>query len=452
MVPFYLLAGGRFGGMSAAVVLLALICLAVLIVLCAGVRGGVWAATFAVVVFLWRFDVERLRDPWNPYFVIFPTALSLVLAACVVAGRHRRACLLGLVVVASLAVQTHVGSAPIVLAAALVALIFVLPRLSGGSRRQAIIDLALATAVFLVAWSLPLWQQLTGKTGNLRELAYFFFKAKEQHPSFGQTAKLVTGVLALSPAPTGDRYGVASPFLPPVRLTAAAVAVAVVVVVIVVFGAWLGWRSHDRLLLAITAMALVGTLMAYVAGREIAGQLYPYLLTPMLGVALTLWVAAALTVTRALSRTELRPFRPSMTTTIVVLCSVAALTASVLLDRSPLAKAGGAFGPIASTPSIPILQAATRSYCVRPAGDVTLWLVDGPTPSAAGLADALDRCGQHVFVGPNAIPFGPLNSTDHYRGRVIDVVSPKANPAPGWTRLVASADTALDVQSGGQGP
>jgi hypothetical protein len=443
MAPFYLLAGEKFGGLSLAAVVLAAVCLIAVVVLCAeGVRG-VWPVAIATVGFLARYDVERLRDPWNPYLVVFPTALSLVLAACVISGRHRRLCLLALVVTASFAVQTHVGSAPVILAAAAVAVASTLPRFTGGNRRETVTLLAGVGCVGFAAWFLPLYEEVTRPKGNLGRVVHFAIAGGSSTHPFGASVKLVVDALALSPNQMGVRYGPASPFIAPIQLSGLAAVTAGGVVILAGLGCWLAWRAHRLFQCALSAMGLLGAVVSVIAIHQAAGPLEPYLLTPVLGVALVLWISAAMAVANLIA---LRPsHRPSRRIT-PVLAGLALLAVTFLATRANAGASQRSLSRQTSDPSIAAMVEATRRYCTHPSKDVTVSITSGPWYEASGLIVSLARCGQRVHVSTNwAFVFGSLYSTTIPLGQSLAVTAPNSPVPDGWTRLVTTATTAVDA-------
>jgi hypothetical protein len=117
----YRLLGGDGRALGAAVALSHALC-AVLIVVCAarlrsaprpsaGV-GGAFAATVAILVLQHAFGRSAFLSPWNPFAVLLPAMLFLLLAAGVLLGL--RGWLVGAVGVATLLVQTHIGTVPLV--------------------------------------------------------------------------------------------------------------------------------------------------------------------------------------------------------------------------------------------------------------------------------------------------------------------------------------------------
>jgi len=78
-------------------------------------------AVASEIAFVWRFDIDQFREPWNPHTAMSWAALSVVLAAgFVTAGGW--SWLTAFVVAASFAVQTHVGTAPVIALATLLVL------------------------------------------------------------------------------------------------------------------------------------------------------------------------------------------------------------------------------------------------------------------------------------------------------------------------------------------
>jgi hypothetical protein len=175
VAPFYGLSGFKTAGLSAGAVAINLTAVALL--LWTMLRHGPPRLAIAVAVvsafYLIRVP-ELLVSPWNPHTLVVPMMALLVVTAAVANGR---VWLLPLAaVLASFVVQCHVAVGPAALALLVVA-VALMTRSIPRSRRVATLSrpLAVTCVAALLAWCLPIVEQLKGQPGNLTELWKFFF-------------------------------------------------------------------------------------------------------------------------------------------------------------------------------------------------------------------------------------------------------------------------------------
>ena len=114
--PFHVLSGDHIGGLTLAAAVLNLVLLVGFVVVAARLFGhpGAWCAALVVAVLTARFDIERLREAWNPTLTVGMTTAVLVLAVAVASGRRRALPLLA--AAASFDAQIHVSAVPTSLA------------------------------------------------------------------------------------------------------------------------------------------------------------------------------------------------------------------------------------------------------------------------------------------------------------------------------------------------
>ena len=158
------------GGLAvaAAAVMVASTVLAVWIV--GRVEGGAGAWVVGLTLLGWTVTVGTtwFDNFWNPLVAIGPCLVVGIAAAALAAGRGW--CLPLLVGFGSLAIQTHIGSAPAVVGMAAPAMIALA---LGGWRHLGRRPAGLAILTLAVLWVLPLWEQLTSSPGNVTELITF---------------------------------------------------------------------------------------------------------------------------------------------------------------------------------------------------------------------------------------------------------------------------------------
>jgi len=170
-----------------------------------GDRLGGWRverwALLLVAALSWSMGSELLIDIWQPHALLLPFACLLLLTVALIDGDWRLTPLW--LAVASLLVQTHVGSVYVLAVLGLV----VIGHAVGARRRAGVTARQLAAgrtarwsaAVLLVAWSQPLIEQLFGPgRGNLARLAS---NADGGDVTIGVSSavKLVARVVALPP-------------------------------------------------------------------------------------------------------------------------------------------------------------------------------------------------------------------------------------------------------------
>ena len=168
--PLYLAFGRGVGGLAvaAAAVMVASTVLAVWIV--GHVEGGAGAWVVGLTLLGWTVTVGTtwFDNFWNPLVAIGPCLVVGIAAAALAAGRGW--CLPLVVGFGSLAIQTHIGSAPAVVGMAAPAMIALA---LGGWRSVGRRPAGLAILTLAVLWVLPLWEQLTSSPGNVTELIKF---------------------------------------------------------------------------------------------------------------------------------------------------------------------------------------------------------------------------------------------------------------------------------------
>lgn len=252
----------------------------------------------------WSMGSEMLYDPWNPYATLFPFALFLVSAWCLVAGD--RVALLVMVFSGSYVLQTHLSYSVLVPGMALFAVATVAVRLWlrrrtdreawPALRRRALRWGGGAALLTLVCWAQPIVQQFTtDEQGNLTGLLR---SASEEArtPGLGRTLRALGGTVAVPPAWLPPSYG--SPAFEldgsglPTWLAAAGL------VLLVVLMAGLGWRAWRRGSSAVAAGALTG-LFALVLGlattlrAPIVFEMVPTYFRWMWPMGMVLWLVVA---------------------------------------------------------------------------------------------------------------------------------------------------------------
>jgi hypothetical protein len=325
-----------------------------------------------------------LHDPWPWFVLVLPFALFLVAVALAASGDGLA---LPIAVGAgSVVLQTHLSSALLVPALVTVAVAGFVT--SGKTRWQVGTACGAAAAVGLVCWAFPLYQQLTGRPGNLTALWRSYRLGGQETAGWRDGAQLLAGTVSLPPWWLPPGFADPDPVLralgPTLRLPVAALSLALVVAGLV----WAlrdGRRRGDRLVVATSATALVGLLVGFVTvARTPLGTgltTYAYL-RPLWPLSLWVWCSLGLAAQRrfglpAWPRHRFRLDAP-------MLCLGFALVATVLLLPT--------VGP--------------RS------GDEAVWQATAPDATAA-VVDALDESDVVLWAPGPAVDragdvYGPL--------------------------------------------
>ncbi len=254
------------------------------------------AATFAI----W--------SDWNPWAPILPLALLSFLASRIATGGITA--LPGFIFVASAVIQTHVGFTPAVFwlcAAAGVGYGVtrwrrsppVVASVRAAERRRTRWSLAAAGAVLIVMWMLPVYENLTARTGNLSLLWKFFTSAHGNEHTWGDAFSTVASQLALMPLAFVRLFGAAATD----RVSGAANNVlAGLQVVGLLSTVALSIRRRQPVALALSMIALGEIAAALLAVRAIRGEVLDYLVAWISVLGFVAFAALAATVVPAVNR------------------------------------------------------------------------------------------------------------------------------------------------------
>jgi hypothetical protein len=249
-----------------------------------------------VAVFVSRFGIDALRVPWNPYGAFLWTIMAVVSTVAFVHGR--RVMWVALAVVSgSMAAQTHVGAAPTIAVcfAVIVGVLWRNRHRPDSNRREGI-----AGGAFVVMWFLPLSDLAFGNRNLLKILTGTSGDSVDVARS-----DVLTGAMWLlgnSPGRIGDTFGPASPFV-----EARQIIVLDIIAIVMVLGlsvvALVRWR-RDAVVGSLSAIALASCALTIVALMFSNGPFLRYLILPIAGLGLILWIVAGLVATRLLQKHE----------------------------------------------------------------------------------------------------------------------------------------------------
>ncbi len=481
--PFWAATGRQLGGLTLAAAVLNTVTLTGLVAVAGRVGGRVaaWCAAAGVLLLLARYDIERMREAWNPTLTVTTTALTVALAIAVAAGR--RWALPVLALAASATVQIHLGTLPTVVTVVGGGLV-----LAGVADRRRLRRWArpalVAVGVSIALWALPAIEQLGGDgrvaDGNVTELATYFADGESVGQSAGDSIQAVTKLVAAQDpflsvyaGPAGGSF----PSLP--ELSTGDVVGVSVLVGVLLLGLGVAVAARSRVLAAWSALPLVALVAAVVSARQVDDSLYLYLVAFTTGTALTAWVAAAVIVVdvagrarRAVARRRGRdaalapvagaapaPPHPVLAALVAVIAGIgvaAAVEAAQTTD--PYAERMQSAAAVELRPALlgAIADAEADVVLLRIASH-DMWGV------AAPLADTLEDDGIDVRVDPQwTFMFGQHNVADGDEDLVVSLVVttdtdilvglPVIDEEAGITLAVGGTVVAGNATADGTGP
>jgi hypothetical protein len=409
--PFYWLSGGSPRALFLGAFLINLGSAAASVVVVRRFLGEDAARWTAAVVgaFLVLLSPALLNDPWNPYVLILPLLLTVVLAAGAAAGSL--ASLAGALFAGSFVVQTHLGAGMAVAAvvgtgAGLWAL--GRRRATGPATRRgrALAGAAGAALVLGLVWFPPLLEQARGgpsRPGNLTKVARFFGR---DHPEADQgvdhSLATATGDLStqLTLLPLGRHLGPGP--VPAGRVAAAGAGLAGGIVLAVG-----GWRRRRPFVVGLGLASVAGTAAGLWSTTRIVGTVNPYLLVWASALAVPVWIGAGLLGAEAVfmrarsMRARTARVAPGLRG-LPGLLALAVLLPSALLSWSLIR---GPLTPVATAISVIDVTALVRPWLGgAQAQQVEVRHVDAQWPLAAGLVVQLQKDGFGVSVDDQWTP------------------------------------------------
>lgn len=389
-----------------------------------------------------------LTSPWNPDVVIAPTLLFVVLAASAIDDGPSMA---GMLVIGSFLVETDIGTAPFVGIVSVAVICTALGRFAyrlwirskrGANARQfetaapakrawrrPVLSVILGAALLGLIWWPPLLQQRGSSYGNLTAIVDFFAHHRNPLTRNG----LLTTFDYLAKAPGGS--GVArSAGLATVPFAHAVTALTVVITVLVATA--LAAPRRPRYLGFLTVVVAVGLLASAMAGNDIVGPTFGYLLEWTLGVAAALVFAVAGAMGVLLSRYWERLRMPGGRTVLAVGSAVGCTAVAVILGVQ------AATYPKLSSVSYPAIgRAANQALAALRPGDLPTQInLQANSLTAidmyAGFVDTLSRRGVDLVIEPiwfNSFGngwFGPHGRLQTGPSRSVTIVSISSPTGP----------------------
>lgn len=450
LAPVHWLGGSDSGALVAAT--LSVHALAALLAVAVVWRAAspVLALATALVIGLYvlRMPAEFFVDAWNPYALLLPVLLLLLVAVESV-RRGSVAYLLGSAAVASFLVQTHVGAAPLASLIGLATLVGTIVQRRRLGTRTSWRPVAALGGLLVAMWAPPVAQQLAAAPGqgNLSQLVSFFVhdRADGQPLSLAECITAVGRVLAMTPYGWGADSLETDVSGMPASVALALAAQVAIAAALVAAGWW--WRSATAILVG--AAVLVALAAAVLAARTVTGPLHWYLIV---------WVSVlpAVTVVGAIALVlRWLPDRPSGSPGAGALAARLAPAGSVLvLLAISLGSGASLVRGSTAAPNSPgvhavlevIRRGASLDSVEAVAIDVRsheLW------PIASGVAYKLTSEGHDVLVSASVAElFGEDRVISDERRPTLVLASGDGTDAPpAGSRLLGAVDTEIERAS-----
>jgi hypothetical protein len=223
-----------------------------------------------------------LRDPWNPSITALPFAFVVMVAWSAWEGDGPALPLL--VLGGSLLVQSHVGFAALVAVLWVIGTVGFCRHRPGDWRRT----VGWSAVVLVVGW-LPVLVDQIGGTGNLSDLAHYFYGGSaEPAAGWGTAAKVIAKELGgVAPWLGGEERG--SSFNGGLVTTSAGSLLVPIVAFAGALAAAIRCRAHSAVRLQL--VVLTSTMVGFVSVARITGPVFAYLVRWLWVLALFWWLS-----------------------------------------------------------------------------------------------------------------------------------------------------------------
>ncbi len=378
-----------------------------------------------VAIFIWRFDLDAMRSPWNPFGSGMWTMAAVVCTA--VFTQTRSQLTVGFAVFAgSMAAQTHVGAAPAI-GVCFTVIVWILFR--SRHRRENPRNAWTAASIFLLLWFLPLADLAFGNRNLVRILT-----TSSTSEAVTNRSEVWTGAMWIfgnSPGRIGETFGPSSPFVDVRNVIILDIVAITVVLGLAVLGV-VRWRK-DRFAATLSGLGLVSGAVTIAALLISGGEFLRYLLLPVSGIGAILWIAAGLTLTRLLQRHEHNLLR--------------LLAWPVVLVLSVLSIAGMQSKPFTNDfvdGDIQSVVEQVRAECSRlPASSIVQVDDDIEWFDALPVIVALEECGKVRVIGYIGFLAGqPYRAND---GAVVNVILTSGETDGPATSIASSSALTVSV-------
>ncbi len=385
--------------------------------------GGAGAALGLVVImtFTRALGGDFLQSGWNPYMVVVPLLVLVLLVWCVACGD---AFLLPVTVgVACDAVQTHLGAAPVALAAVVVASVLVAIDARRGRVRRPVRLVLVSLAVTAVLWIPPVIDATHRRGGNLGELWRYWTASHPDITGWTRAARIVVSQFGI-PAPWMTGHERSTPFggggLDPSWQVPWALVLLVGAMVVAV-------RRRDRPAWSLGLLATGLGVIAWVATARVVGEPFGYVVRWMWLVGVITWLAIGWTVMGVLRASVQSPTSRRWG---VVVCAVgaAAMSVAATVDAT---QARPLFSDSARL--VDAVQAATVAEARRAPAPVLVESAPGfdSDQAASGILLALDHAGIRAGRDPSFTwQVGSDHVVERSRARTRLVVAANSEVGP----------------------
>jgi hypothetical protein len=307
-----------------------------------GPLAALWAAA-AIDLYCLCVRVGTLREPWNPYLVVTPMVLFVVLWAGAMTDSGGAA--VWTVVIGSYEVQTHIATAGLVVTM-LVILAVWMARSAWRGRRVGVArhgrwgPARITGAAALVAiWLAPLIELWRDRPNNL-QLLWDFFTSSQPNPTWGQALKVAANAVTIIP------FGYHDYVLTLTRTNAELAIGAVLIVGGLVIALALGWRRRHPMTLALAVSSVLGIVVGTISLSRTAGPAYFYFAVWLAYVPLSLLLAIGVALLAPPSTPTLDSrsapdgpkagWRPAANRRVIAACVIAAVGLAAATIQSDL--------------------------------------------------------------------------------------------------------------------
>jgi len=333
--PFRLLPGNSFAEHGIAIVVLAILAIGIALWFFSRKVATRAFLAAAVVLGFWmiRFDIRFFLEPWNPEMAMF-WVLAFVPSLAMFHRDGSSRWLVALLATGTMATQSHLSAAPIVVIGLGVAGWDLWKRRKDRSLRN---GMYIAVGVAFLLWLLPLIDLIVGERNLLH-----IFTANESNwnGSFdgGTMLRNLVQIMGLGPAQQGLRFGAASPFVGSGSLD-------VLQILLAVAGTALGIRlllrrnQHQRLALAV-GISFSGLLATSLLLAVSGGEYFAYVLLPVVSLGPIIWSCGLIAFV-----TDLKFLQSVKAGKVLVIFEIVALAAisTILVIQVPTASNADAY-------------------------------------------------------------------------------------------------------------
>jgi hypothetical protein len=260
-------------------------------------RGGTVGLAFGTLVLLLllrSLAVGVLAFPWNPYAIVLPFMLLVLVAWSIICGDDF---LLPLAAaIASFCVQSHAGTVAVAAVVVAVAVVAFAVHVRQGRARSPLRTAVLTGVVAIVLWIPPIIEEFTSHGGNLSALWRYWTGSHSHRTGWARGARIVNAQFAI-PGPWMSAHERTAPFaggLDPrwhIPWT----------LILLVAAGIFALRRRDWPSLSLVAIVVLTAITAVASASQIVDEPYPYLLRWTWTLGALAWIAIGWTVLRALT-------------------------------------------------------------------------------------------------------------------------------------------------------